>query len=80
MLAQMEQALLDQNGGKPFSKAQQTFLATKHSELIAMFPGYDEIGMDVTLTRLGSDPVVLGLDRRGLLTGSARPPGANLPD
>src|SRR5262249_45040742 len=33
---------------------------------------YDETGVDVTLTRLGSDPVVLGLDRRALQTGGTR--------
>ncbi len=44
--------------------------------------GYDEIGMDVTLTRLGSDPVVLGLDRKALQTGTTREVqihGANFP-
>ena len=34
--------------------------------------GYDEIGTDVTLTRLGGDPVVLGLDRIGLQAGARR--------
>ena len=33
---------------------------------------YDETGMDVTLTRLGSDPVVLGVDRHAIQTGGAR--------
>lgn len=44
--------------------------------------GYDEIGMDVTLTRLGGDPVVLGMDRPGLQTGVTREVqihGANFP-
>jgi quinohemoprotein amine dehydrogenase len=43
---------------------------------------YDETGMDVTLTRLGSDPVVLGVDRRALPTGGSREVkiyGANFP-
>src|SRR4029079_19431149 len=43
---------------------------------------YDEMGMDVTLTRLGSDPVVLWLDRPSLQTGGTREVtihGANFP-
>ncbi len=43
---------------------------------------YDEIGMDVTLKRIGNDPVVLGLDRAMLLTGESREVqihGANFP-
>lgn len=43
---------------------------------------YDETGMDVTLTRLGSDPVVLGLNRVALQrgsTGEVKIYGANLP-
>jgi quinohemoprotein amine dehydrogenase len=31
---------------------------------------YDEIGMDVKLTRIGRDPVVAGLDRKALRTGA----------
>jgi quinohemoprotein amine dehydrogenase len=34
--------------------------------------GYDETGIDVTLTRLGNDPMVLGLDRIALQTGGTR--------
>ena len=44
--------------------------------------GYDETGMDVTLTRLGNDPVVLGLDQIALQAGGAREVaihGANFP-
>ncbi|HLK66550.1 MAG TPA: quinohemoprotein amine dehydrogenase subunit alpha [Bryobacteraceae bacterium] len=44
--------------------------------------GYDETGIDVTLTRLGSDPVVLGLEHVGLQTGGTREAtihGANFP-
>ncbi len=44
---------------------------------------YDEIGIDVTLVRLGSDPVVLGSDVTALKTASTGRPikiyGANLP-
>lgn len=43
---------------------------------------YDEIGMDVTLTRIGNDPIVLGLDRVALQTGEKREVrihGANFP-
>ena len=43
---------------------------------------YDETGMDVTLTRLGSDPAVLGVDHHALPTGSSREIkiyGANFP-
>jgi quinohemoprotein amine dehydrogenase len=43
---------------------------------------YDEIGIDVTLTRLGSDPLVLGVDHTGLMAGASREVaiyGANLP-
>ena len=43
---------------------------------------YDEIGMDVTLKRIGNDPVVLGLDRIALQTGTTREVqihGANFP-
>jgi len=44
---------------------------------------YDEIGMDVTLTRIGSDPVIAGLDRKALRTGATAVPvtvhGANFP-
>src|SRR5205807_859798 len=32
---------------------------------------YDETGIDVTLTRLGGDPVVLGVDHTGLAAGGA---------
>jgi quinohemoprotein amine dehydrogenase len=44
--------------------------------------GYDEIGMDVTLTRLGNDPVVLGLDHIALQTAGTHTVaihGANFP-
>jgi quinohemoprotein amine dehydrogenase len=44
--------------------------------------GYDETGMDVTLTRIGGDPLVLGLDSASLQTGAARTVqiyGANFP-
>ncbi len=44
--------------------------------------GYNEIGIDVTLTRLGNDPVVLGLERTALQTGATREVaihGANFP-
>src|SRR5262249_322181 len=43
---------------------------------------YDETGIDVNLTRLGSDPVVLGVDHVGLMAGASRELaiyGANLP-
>jgi len=43
---------------------------------------YNETGIDVTLTRLGNDPVVLGLDRVALQTGGPREVsihGANFP-
>jgi quinohemoprotein amine dehydrogenase len=43
---------------------------------------YDEKGLDVTLTRLGSEPLVLGLAPRALRTGSTATVfihGANLP-
>jgi quinohemoprotein amine dehydrogenase len=43
---------------------------------------YDETGIDVTLTRIGADPIVLGLDRTALQTGGVREVliyGANLP-
>lgn len=33
---------------------------------------YQETGMDVKLTRVGSDPVVLGLDRKSVETGGVR--------
>jgi quinohemoprotein amine dehydrogenase len=45
--------------------------------------GYDEIGMDVTLTRVGSDVMMAGVHPRALRTGAAgqevRILGANLP-
>ncbi len=44
--------------------------------------GYEEIGMDVTATRLGADPMVLGVDHTGLLAGGTRELkiyGANFP-
>jgi quinohemoprotein amine dehydrogenase len=45
--------------------------------------GYDEIGLDVTLTRVGADPIVLGLAPIALKAGTAgqslRLFGANLP-
>jgi len=43
---------------------------------------YDEVGMDVTLRRIGRDPMVLGLDRAALQTGAGREVrihGANFP-
>ncbi len=43
---------------------------------------YDETGIDVTLRRIGNDPIVLGLDRIALQTGSSREVqihGANFP-
>ena len=44
---------------------------------------YDEFGMDVTLRRIGSEPVIAGLDRRALKSPSASEQvtiyGANLP-
>ena len=43
---------------------------------------YDENGIDVKLVRVGSDPVVLGLDHKGLKAGAttqAKIFGANLP-
>jgi quinohemoprotein amine dehydrogenase len=43
---------------------------------------YDEIGMDVTMKRIGNDPIVLGLDRAALQTGATREVrihGANFP-
>src|SRR5205823_2320911 len=44
--------------------------------------GYEETGIDVTMTRIGNDPVVLGIDRRALPTGSTQEVsiyGANFP-
>ena len=44
--------------------------------------GYDEIGMDVTLTRVGADPAVTGLDVTSLASGASREVsifGANFP-
>jgi quinohemoprotein amine dehydrogenase len=44
--------------------------------------GYDEIGMDVTITRMGADPVVSGLDTVSLVSGGTREIsifGANFP-
>ncbi len=44
--------------------------------------GYEETGIDVTLTRIGNDPIVLGLDRAALPTGGVREVliyGANFP-
>lgn len=44
--------------------------------------GYNETGMDVKMTRLGSDPVVLGIDTPALLAGSTHEVsihGANFP-
>ena len=44
--------------------------------------GYEEIGIDVTMTRLGADPVVLGLDRKALQSAGTREVGiygANFP-
>jgi quinohemoprotein amine dehydrogenase len=45
--------------------------------------GYDELGLDVQLTRVSREPVVLGLDRPSLKVGSAAPSvrlyGANFP-
>ncbi len=43
---------------------------------------YDEIGIDVTLRRIGNDPLVLGLERAALQTGGTREVqihGANFP-
>ena len=43
---------------------------------------YDEIGMNVNLTRIGNDPVVLGLDRKALrksVTSTIAIHGINLP-
>jgi quinohemoprotein amine dehydrogenase len=44
---------------------------------------YDEIGIDVTLVRIGADPVIAGLDRKALRTGTAGVPvtihGVNFP-
>jgi quinohemoprotein amine dehydrogenase len=43
---------------------------------------YDEIGMDMKLERIGNDPVVLGLNRTALKTGSTLPVeihGVNFP-
>ena len=44
---------------------------------------YDEIGIDVTMVRMGADPVLAGLDRKGLRAGAAGVPvtihGANFP-
>ena len=37
--------------------------------------GYEETGIDVTLTRMGGDPVVLGLDRTALQTAGTREVG-----
>jgi quinohemoprotein amine dehydrogenase len=34
--------------------------------------GYEETGIDVTMTRIGNDPEVLGLDRTALQTGETR--------
>lgn len=44
--------------------------------------GYDEFGMDVSLTRLGANPVVAGVSQRGLRTGASEQVtlfGANFP-
>ena len=44
--------------------------------------GYEETGIDVTMARVGSDPMVLGLDRAALQTGGVRTVqiyGANFP-
>jgi quinohemoprotein amine dehydrogenase len=44
--------------------------------------GYDEIGMDVTMSRMGADPVVSGLDATSLASGASREIsiyGANFP-
>jgi quinohemoprotein amine dehydrogenase len=44
--------------------------------------GYDETGIDVAMTRIGADPVVLGLDRQSLQSGGTREIGifgANFP-
>ena len=44
--------------------------------------GYDETGIDVAMTRIGADPVVLGLDRQSLQAGGTREVGifgANFP-
>jgi quinohemoprotein amine dehydrogenase len=44
---------------------------------------YDEIGIDVRMVRIGSDPVVAGLDRKALRTGASGVPvtihGINFP-
>ena len=37
--------------------------------------GYNETGIDVTLTRMGNDPMVLGLDRTALQTAGVREVG-----
>jgi quinohemoprotein amine dehydrogenase len=37
--------------------------------------GYEETGIDVTMTRMGNDPVVLGLDRTALQTAGVREVG-----
>jgi quinohemoprotein amine dehydrogenase len=45
--------------------------------------GYDELGMDVKLVRIGAEPIVLGVSMPGLKTGSTVPAlriyGVNLP-
>lgn len=44
--------------------------------------GYEETGIDVTMTRIGNDPVVLGTDHAALATGGTREVsiyGANFP-
>jgi quinohemoprotein amine dehydrogenase len=44
--------------------------------------GYEETGIDVTLTRVGSDPMVFGLDQRSLQSSTSRTMtiyGANFP-
>jgi quinohemoprotein amine dehydrogenase len=45
--------------------------------------GYDELGIDVKLTRIGAEPLVLGSNITGLKTGSSTPTlrvyGANFP-
>src|SRR5258708_33046093 len=33
---------------------------------------YDETGIDVTLRRIGNDPIVLGIDRAALQAGATR--------
>src|SRR6185503_771310 len=44
---------------------------------------YDELGLDVTLTRIGRDPMIVGLDRKGIKRGASAQPvrviGENLP-